>query len=104
MEKAATDEDGDMVAGLIVDDGDGHYFAIAWDELPRFRVPESHLTVVEALVHGAEAIAADLDVRGYADGEPMRGANALLEEAMTGPARGRGRLAARRLRAWALLR
>ena len=102
MEMDSSDEIGWAAAGVIVDDGDGHYFAIAWDDLRRFQVPPPWVAAVEALVRGAEPVERDDDLQVSADTLALSGDYALLIEAlsaMKGP-----RLAAQRLEAWALLR
>jgi len=95
---------GGMMAGLIVEDDGGRYFLIAWDDLHRFRVPEAYRDAVAALVGGGEAPVAEAGLCGSAWSSPACGENALLEEVVTGAMAARGRLAARRLHVWALLR
>jgi hypothetical protein len=104
METIADGAVDDAVVGLIVDDGAGHFFAIASDDLIRFRVPESYRGVVAALVLGGEAPAGQAGVRGSERGNPSSGQHALLDEVVIGAVAARGRLAARRLSVWVLLR
>lgn len=96
--------DSGTLAGLIVADHEGGYFALGWEDLLRFRVPVSLHAALDALVRGAEPVAGEPDVRGYAGGAPAGDVSRLLTEALASGAPGRGRLAARRLSAWALLR
>lgn len=93
---------GEAVAGLIVGDGIGGYFAIAWAELEPYRVPAPWVAPVAALVHGAELAGREDDLRGHGDARPLSAEHALLLEALS--AGGRLRLAAQRLEVWALLR
>jgi hypothetical protein len=102
MEIDASDEVGAAVAGLIVADGAGRYFAIAWDDLRRFRVPAAWMATVDALVRGAEPVVPADDLGGYADVLALPGALGLLNETV---AEADGfRFATQRLEAWALLR
>jgi hypothetical protein len=102
MEEDTSDGGGDAIAGLIVGDGNGRYFAIAWDEVRRYRVPAAWVASVEALVRGAEPICSANDLRGHADARTQFTDHALLIEAIAEP--GGLRLAAQRLEAWVLLR
>jgi hypothetical protein len=97
------DEDPGGAAGLIIDGGDGHYFALAWDELLRFRVPGPYERVIEMLVGGADPPAERADVGGFGGEAPPSGIYRLLAEA-AGGSLGRARPATRRLGAWAMLR
>ncbi len=101
METAATGGRHEAVAGLIVGDGDGQYYAIGWEDLRRYRVPMAWVAAVAAMVHGAELAAGGSDMRGHAAGT-LSAEHALIIEAVGGV--GRLRLAAQRLEAWALLR
>jgi hypothetical protein len=103
METVACEAGGVTVAGLIVDDGTGQYFAIAWDELLRFRVPARYLAGLEAVVTGAEPVAGG-DVSGFGGDRPAGQANTLIAELAAAAPSDRERFAARRLRVWALLR
>jgi hypothetical protein len=91
-----SDASGGAVAGLIVADGEGRYFALAWDELRRFRVPAAWMATVDALVRGTEPVVPDGDLWDGAD------ELAVLFETV---AEADGfRFATHRLQAWALLR
>jgi hypothetical protein len=104
MEAGAGDDLSGAIAGVIVEDGEGHFFAIAWDELRRFRVPEAYVAAVSALVHGAEPVSIESDLRGFGGDEPAAGELRLLEESVAAATLRQGRLAARRSAAWVLLR
>lgn len=104
MEPETSGYGNDAVAGLIVEDGNGHYFAIAWEALLRFRVPNPYVGAVQALLLGAEPPAGEPEVRGHGGAEPAGGVDPLLAEVVAGTAPGGRRLAARRLSTWALLR
>jgi hypothetical protein len=91
-------------AGLVVFDDAGRYFLIPWDDLLRFRVPEAYRDAVAVLVLGDEAPVGEVNLYGAASKNPAGAAAALLEEVVTAGIAARGRLAARRLTAWALLR
>ena len=95
---------GEPLAGLLVEDDGGRYFLIAWDELRRFHVPEAYRDTLTALVRGGEAPGGAIVPRGPAAGTPAFGADTLLAEVVTRGIAARGRLAARRLSVWALLR
>lgn len=98
METSACDHGAQHVSGLIVDDGDGHYFAIAWSELESFLVPAWCQPAVETLVQGAEPAGDPDSVRGYAGIE-----NPLVAAIVAQAAAGGERPAVRRVGAWALL-
>ena len=99
-ERDAGDEQ--AVAGLVVSDGTGQYFAIAWAELQRHRVPAACVAALAAVVHGAEPPSHVDELQGYADARALFAEHALLSDAIN-PA-GRFRLAVQWLEAWALLR
>jgi hypothetical protein len=102
MEAATRDGCGGEIAGLIVADGSGQYYAIAWDDLKPHRVHGAWLAPVAALVHGAEPAAGETDVAGHAgDLSPSASKALLLEVAASTRSL---RLAAQRLEAWVLLR
>jgi hypothetical protein len=96
--------DGEPLAGLLVEDDGGRYFLIAWDELRRFHVPEAYREMLTALVRGGEAPSGAAVSRSPASVTPAFGADTLLNEVVTRGIAARGRLAARRLSVWALLR
>jgi hypothetical protein len=96
--------DGEPLAGLLVEDDSGRYFLIAWDELRRFHVPEAYHETLTALVRGGEAPGGAAVPRGRAAGPPAFGADTLLDEVVSRGIAAPGRLAARRLSVWALLR
>jgi hypothetical protein len=102
MEEDTRDGGGDALAGLVVGDGHGRYFAIAWADVRRYRVPAAWVASVEALVRGAEPIDPADDLRGHAGTCTLSTEHALLVEAIAES--GGLRLAAQRLEAWALLR
>ena len=89
------------VAGMVVHDGTGQYFAIAWEELRCHRVPGACVAALVAVVHGAEPANHGDELQGYADARTLAAEHALLSDAIS-PA-GRFRLAVQRLEAWALL-
>lgn len=98
----AGDDGEETVAWLIADDGAGRFFAIAWQELLRFRVPGLYLASIEALVTGAEPVS-EADVSGYSGSGAGGDLDPRLTDLVMAVASGRGRPAARRLRVWALL-
>jgi hypothetical protein len=104
MVPGSSAQGGGNTAALIVADGVGGYFAMTWEDLLAFRVPEQYNGVIEALVLGAEPATATADAGGNEDVKPAGGMSRLMAGAVVGAAPGRARLAARRLSAWALLR
>lgn len=109
---AMSDDVKAAVAGLIVSDGQGHYFAIAWPDLQRHRVPAGWEAALAVAVSGAEPVTPVLELHGYDTvtspspspvpmPTPVPDEQALLLEATTP---GRFRLASRRLEAWLLIR
>jgi hypothetical protein len=90
------------IAGLVIADGAGRYFAIAWDDLQSHRVPAAWAAAVAALVRGEEPAGVGEDVCGHAAALAPGAGHALLVE-VAGELR-RTRPAAQRLEAWALLR
>lgn len=102
MEAAPSGGPGDAVAGLVVADGSGRYFAIAWAELARYHVPTDWLATVAAVVHGAEPMERGQGLRGHADARTLSAEHVLLLETLSG--RGSLRPAVQRLEAWAVLR
>jgi hypothetical protein len=92
---------GDAAVGLIIEDSDGHYFAIAPGELVRFQIPESYVEAIKALVQGREP-AGRPEVRGFREVELPEGLRLLLREPADG-AGGSWRPAVRRLAAWRVL-
>lgn len=91
----------DAVAGLIISDGQGQYFAIAWPDLQRHRVPAAWAAAVAVAVGGGEPVDPGEDVYAHEATAAVGDDRTLLVEA-TAP--GRFRLASRRLEAWLLLR
>ncbi|MGD9892355.1 MAG: hypothetical protein AB7R89_14545 [Dehalococcoidia bacterium] len=102
MELDSCDEIGTANIGVIVVDGEGHYYAITWDELRRFQIPPMWVAAVEALVHGAEPSERDVDLDDSADVRALSGDMAVLIDVLT--AMKGSRPATQRLGAWALLR
>ena len=91
------------MAGLIIEDDEGRYFAIGWEELRRYRVPAASVAAIQALIHGEEpASLAEADTAGY--GDETDASNALVVAVMGEATATGGRLASRRLGAWVLLR
>lgn len=97
MGRANGDE---TVAGVIVTDGKGHFFAIGWSDLQRHRVPAGWVPAVAAAVAGGEPVDV-ADVHGCESAVAPVDACPMLIETVTP---GRMRLASQRLAAWLLFR
>jgi hypothetical protein len=90
--------------GLIVADDRGRYFALAWADLERFRVPEALAAALAAIAEGGEPGANEEDMSGFGNTALASGPGGFLEEALRGWGSRRARVAVRRLPAWELLR
>lgn len=101
MERPTDGSQTHTVAGLIVGDGDGRYYAFGWADLEAHRVPATWVAAVAAVVHGAEPTADGDGVLGHAATSLRSAERALISEAIGDP--GRLRLTAQRVEAWALL-
>jgi hypothetical protein len=86
------------VAGLVLTDGGGRYYAIAADDLGRYRVPPIWVSALTAVVHGAERAGDEDGVDGQVMADLTPAQTAFLHEAIG--AAGGFRLAVRRLEVW----